>query len=107
MKFYVDTLVWGGYYDNEFSEQTIPFIEQAKQGRFTIVLSDVTLDELQNAPEKVQDLPATIPQQFIEPVTITPEQFMPAEHYITEDVLTQKFYSDAQSRQLSGQQQAF
>lgn len=96
MKFYVDTSVWGGYYDKEFSEWTIPFIEQARQGRFSIVLSDVTLDELQDAPEKVLDLPITISPRFIETVTITDEQFTLAEHYITEGALTQKYYSDAQ-----------
>ena len=96
MKFYVDTSVWGGYYDKEFSKWTIPFIEQVREGRFSVVLSDVTLNELQNAPEKVQDLPATIPPQFIETVTISDEQFTLAGHYITEGVLTPKFYSDAQ-----------
>lgn len=59
MQFYVDTSVWGGYYDKEFSEWTVPFIEQARQGKFSIVLSDVTLGELQNAPGNVQDLPTT------------------------------------------------
>ena len=95
MKFYVDTSAWGGYYDKEFSEWTIPFIEQARQGKFTIVLSDVTLDELQDAPEKVRNLPTTIPPKFIETVTITDEQFTLAGHYITEGALTQKYYSDA------------
>jgi hypothetical protein len=56
MKFYVDTSVCGGYYDGEFPESTIPFIEQARQGRFSIVVSDVTLKELQNAPANVQKL---------------------------------------------------
>lgn len=40
MKFYVDTSVWGGYYDMEFSEWTIPFIERARQGRFSLVSSE-------------------------------------------------------------------
>jgi len=96
MKFYVDTSVWGGYHDKEFSEWTIPFFKQARQGRFMVVLSDITLEELQNVPEKVQDLPTTIPPQFIETVTITDEQFVLAGHYITEGALTQKYYSDAQ-----------
>ncbi len=96
MKFYVDTSVWGGYYDKEFSEWTIPFFEQAKQGRFTIVLSDVTLAELQNAPRNVQDLPTKISPEFIDTVMINDEQFTLAERYITEGALTQKFYSDAQ-----------
>ena len=96
MRFYADTSVWGGYYDKEFSEWTIPFIEQARQGRFIIVLSDVTLNELQNAPEDVRDLPTTIPPHFIETATITNEQLTLAGHYVSEDALTQKFYSDDQ-----------
>ena len=96
MKFYADTSVWGGYYDKEFSEWTFPFIEQARQGRFVIVLSDVTLSELQEAPEEVRDLPTTIPPLFIETVTSTNAQFTLAGHYISEGALTQKFYSDAQ-----------
>ena len=91
MKFYVDTSAWGGFCDKEFSEWTIPFIEQARQGLLTTVLSEVTIGELQNAPENVQDLPATIPPQFIELVTITDEQFTLAGHYVREGVLTQKF----------------
>lgn len=96
MKFYADTSTWGGFYDREFSEWTIPFFEQARQGLFTLVLSDVTIGELQNAPQTVQDLPATIPPQFIELVTITDEQFILAGHYVAEGALTKNFLSDAQ-----------
>ena len=96
MKFYVDTSVFGGYYDKEFSELTIPFFEQARLGIFSVVLSDVTLAELQNAPENVQNLPTTIPRQFIETVTITDEYFTVARQYINEGALTQKYYADAQ-----------
>lgn len=96
MKFYVDTSVWGGYYDKEFSEWTIPFIEQARQGRFSLVLSDVTIEELHNAPEKVKDLPTTIAPQYIDLISITEEQLVLASRYITEGALTAKLYSDAQ-----------
>ncbi len=57
MKFYVDTSVWGGYEDIEFKEWTIPFINQAKEGRFTIVISDITLRELLLATQSVNRLP--------------------------------------------------
>lgn len=101
MKFYVDTSVWGGYYDKEFSEWTIPFIEQARQGKFTLVVSDVTLAELEDAPKKVRDLPETIPSSNIELVNITPEQLSLAEKYISEGALTPKYYSDAQHISIS------
>ena len=96
MKFYVDTSVWGGFEDHEFSEWAIPFFEQAKQGRFIIVLSDVTLGELQKAPEIIRNLPMTIPSNFLELVSITDEQLALADKYVQEGVLSSKFHSDAQ-----------
>ncbi|TAK56576.1 MAG: PIN domain protein [Bacteroidetes bacterium] len=96
MKFYVDTSVWGGCEDKEFSEWTLPFFEQARQGKFVIMLSDVTIGELQTAPEITRQLPTTIPPQFLELVTITEEQLTLANRYVQEGALTQKFHSDAQ-----------
>ena len=96
MKFYVDTSVWGGYEDKEFSEWTIPFFEQARQGKFTIVLSDVTIGELYNAPEIIRELPTTIPEQFLELVSITDQELELADKYVEEGALTNKFHSDAQ-----------
>ena len=96
MKFYVDTSVWGGYDDKEFSKWTKPFFEQAQQGKFTIVLSDVTIGELQNAPEIIRELPTTIPPDFLELVNITAEQFELADKYVAEGALNLKFHSDAQ-----------
>ena len=88
MKFYVDTSVWGGHEDEEFEEWTVPFFEQARQGKFTI--------ELTPAPERVRNLTETIPEQFLELTSLTEEAEMLAGHYISEGVLTPKFRSDAQ-----------
>ena len=96
MKFYVDTSVWGGYYDKEFSEWTIPFFEQARQGKITIVLSDITIGELQDAPEDVRRLPETIPPDYIELIDVTDEHLGLADNYVKEGALTPKFLSDAQ-----------
>jgi hypothetical protein len=96
MKFYVDTSVWGGHEDEEFEEWTIPFFEQAREGKFAIVLSDLTLRELALAPERVRQLTETIPDPFLELVTLSLEAEQLAKHYITEGVLTPKFESDAQ-----------
>ncbi len=96
MRFYVDTSVWGGYEDKEFSEWTIPFFEQAREGKFTLVLSDVTIGELEKAPEIIRELPTTIHHNVIELVTITEEQIELANKYVEEGVLPSKFHSDAQ-----------
>jgi hypothetical protein len=84
MKFYVDTSVWGGHEDEEFEEWTIPFFQQARQGRFTIVLSDVTLRELLSAPLEVREMPQSIPEQYLELVYLTEEQDNLAQQYIKE-----------------------
>ena len=95
MKFYVDTSVWGGHEDEEFEEWTMPFFEQARKGRFTIVLSDVTLRELQPAPQRVRALTESIPDEFLELVSLTEEHDALAQRYIAEGTLTHKYETDA------------
>ena len=96
MKFYVDTSVCGGYDDDEFEEWTVPFFEQAKQGRFIIVLSDVTLREIEPAPPRIRELAQSIPDEHIELVSLTEEQDQLAQRYVQEGALTEKFKTDSQ-----------
>jgi hypothetical protein len=96
MKFYLDTSTWGGYHDEEFAEWTVPFIEQARQGRFITVLSNVTIEELLGAPEKTRILPDSIPKDFMERVNINKEQDELAQKYIAEGALTIKQKTDAE-----------
>lgn len=95
MKFHVDTSVWGGHEDEEFEEWTVPFFEQARAGKFSIVLSDLTLRELATAPDRVRLLTDTIPDPFIEIVLLSKEAEILGKHYISEGVLTPKYESDA------------
>jgi predicted nucleic acid-binding protein len=48
---YIDTSVFGGYFDDEFSAHTIPLFNRLKNNEFTLLFSTVTQDELENAPE--------------------------------------------------------
>ncbi len=95
MKFYIDTSVWGGTFDKEFSTLTLSFIEQLRQGRFFGVVSNVTIDELSGAPSFLRNLLSEMPEEFLEIVTLTNEHQALAQSYIKEGALTQKFVSDA------------
>ena len=53
-RIYIDTSVFGGRFDEEFKEHTIPLFERIKAGEFVILYSTVTQDELETAPEKVK-----------------------------------------------------
>ena len=58
-RIYIDTSVFGGHFDEEFKEHTIPMFKRIKEGEFIILYSTVTQDELENAPEKVKELEKT------------------------------------------------
>lgn len=53
-RLYFDTSVFGGHFDDEFSEHTIPLFERLRTNEFILLFSTVTQDELENAPEKVK-----------------------------------------------------
>lgn len=55
-RIYIDTSVFGGYFDEEFKEHTIPLFDRIQAEEFIILYSAVTQDELENAPEKVKEL---------------------------------------------------
>ena len=68
-RLYLDTSVFGGYFDKEFSEQTIPLFNRIKNGEFILLYSAITQDELENAPQNVKELPATIDSNYREFLT--------------------------------------
>lgn len=74
----------------------MPFFQQAREGKFTIVLSDVTFRELLKAPEQIRELPTALPPESLEFTELTAEQTQLADKYIEEGALSEKYYSDAQ-----------
>ncbi len=53
-RIYLDTSVFGGYFDEEFIEHTIPLFDRIRNGDFILLYSSVTQDELENAPLDVK-----------------------------------------------------
>lgn len=53
-RFYFDTSVFGGVFDDEFEEISIQLFEKVKLGQMTCIYSDLTETELFDAPERVQ-----------------------------------------------------
>lgn len=53
---YIDTSVVGGYFDEEFSEDTFTFFERVINGEITIIVSDILEAELLRAPDFVKVL---------------------------------------------------
>ena len=95
MKVYVDTSVIGGCFDEEFEEWSNFLFQEFLYGKKVMVLSDLTLQELELAKFKVREKVKEIPQNQISNIFVSNEVINLAEKYIEEGALTIKSYNDA------------
>ncbi len=65
IRVYADWSVFGGVFDEEFDEERA-FFDDVRSGRFVVVISPVTLRELDRSPEHVQRVLADLPDECIE-----------------------------------------
>jgi predicted nucleic acid-binding protein len=93
-RIYIDTSVFGGHFDEEFKEHTIPLFDRINDGEFIILYSTVTQDELENAPEKVKELVKSLRADLTEFIEATDEAINLATEYITEKVVGLTSYAD-------------
>jgi predicted nucleic acid-binding protein len=93
-RIYIDTSVFGGYFDEEFKDHTVPLFERIKEGEFVVLYSTVTQDELDNAPEKVKELVRNIKSEMVMFLDVTEEVVELASEYIEEKVVGQTSYAD-------------
>ncbi len=95
MKIYVDTSVIGGCFDDEFSEWSNQLFDAFEDGIELLILSDLTLQELEFAREEVRNKVRKIPKTNLIHIGINNEAIELAETYIAEGALTKKSYNDA------------
>ncbi|HEX8460570.1 MAG TPA: hypothetical protein VF623_04045 [Segetibacter sp.] len=92
---YSDTSTVGGCFDEEFQEWSVALFEEFKAGVKLLMLSDLTLQELELAPREVREKIIVVPNENCVAVGTTDEAIKLAETYITEGALTNKSYNDA------------
>ena len=63
---YTDTSVLGGCQDDEFREPSRRLLDAFRRGELTLVLSELTVRELEIAPEAVRSVLRRLPDEFIE-----------------------------------------
>ena len=89
---YIDTSVFGGYFDEEFSEFTRPLYERIQNGEFKLLFSSITQDELSTAPEKIKDLVKSLKTENTEFIETNDVDL--AMRYIAEGVVGQTSFAD-------------
>ena len=93
-RFYFDTSVFGGAFDNEFEEATLQLFERVKLGKVICVFSDLSETELLNAPENVIKHFKNLPKENSERVLVTDEILTLATKYVTENVVGKTSFDD-------------
>ncbi len=93
-RLYLDTSVFGGYFDVEFSSHTIPLFERIKNYEFVGLYSEITIEELENAPEKVRNLQSIFNSINSEFLVLNEEMIDLARTYISENVVGNTSFAD-------------
>jgi hypothetical protein len=93
-RFYIDTSVFGGMFDEEFKTETNLLFKKVKSGEVVCVYSNLTESELSNAPEQVRMFFESLTELEKEKVTITPDALKLAQTYIEEKVVGETSLDD-------------
>ena len=95
LRVYIDISVYGGLHDEEFAEPTKALFETIKDQSSVILASQITIDELDGAPETVRDSFKTRVAGTYEEVPITAEVEELAQAYVDAEVLGEASFADA------------
>ncbi len=85
----------GGYFDSEFETDSRRFIDAVRNGRIVMLVSEVVVQEILQAPENVQNLLASIPTSSVERVPLSKEVIELRNAYIAARILGAKWIDDA------------
>ena len=86
-RIYIDTSVVGGFFDEEFKNDTVPLFERLEKGEIIFVVSDLLDLELINAPQKVRDLLHNFSTDKFNRIELTEEAIKLADTCIAEKVV--------------------
>lgn len=96
MRVYLDTSIFGGFFDKEFRKETKRLFELFEQEKLSPVISAITVVELyEGAPERVIQLLTSLKATKLETLELTENCELLADKYIEEKVVSEKYFEDA------------
>jgi len=95
LRVYIDTSVVGGYFDDEFKDDTKLFFNRIFKKDFLVYFSDISDAELSLAPDFVKDLKSRIPSDCYKHLELDNDSRELAEAYINEKILGKASLNDA------------
>ena len=95
LRVYADTSVFGGPFDAEFARGSRAFFDELGLGRFRLVLSALTVQELLGAPERVRAMLDAVPREHVETHDVTEEMERLKSAYLSSGILSPSSDADA------------
>lgn len=95
LRIYVDTSVFGGCFDTEFDAESKRFFDLVRVGRILVLVSQVIVDELGDAPSSVRDLFLSLATDAVAPIDLTPDVIELRDAYIAAGIVSPRFVDDA------------
>lgn len=95
LRVYVDTSVFGGCFDAEFADESTRFFDLVRAGRIVVLVSQVVVDELREAPSQVQELFRSLAEDSVLPVELTADIIELRDAYVAAGIVARKFMDDA------------
>jgi predicted nucleic acid-binding protein len=94
-RIYADTSVFGGITDKEFQSVSKGFFEEVQKGKHGLIISEVTAEELREAPETIRLFVADLPEEAIERVALNQEMRDLRDAYLAAKVVGRAQIDDA------------
>lgn len=91
---YLDTSIYGGYFDVEFEEFTKPLFDRIRKLDFNLFYSDLVQEELANSPDKVKELVQSLSSEITFNISTNEEALNLAKSYIDEKVVGKTSFAD-------------
>jgi predicted nucleic acid-binding protein len=95
LRVYIDTSVFGGYYDREFDDDSRAFFRYVHDKKILVVVSDLVIGELSRAPNPVRSLLDRTIRDGAESLEVTRMALQLQEAYLKAGILGRKWENDA------------
>ncbi len=95
LRIYADTSVFGGCFDETFSVDSRKFFQEVRDGKFLLVVSEITMFELTEAPAEVREILTRLDTESVEIVEAAEEIAALRDAYIEARVLGKASVRDA------------
>src|ERR1700733_4270546 len=95
LRVYTDPSVIGGCHDRQFAKESRQLLKMARLGRIILLISQVVLDELADAPPEGQKTFSSLPADCLEYVELTDEVAVLRDAYLKAGIVGPRWIDDA------------